>query len=104
MSRNRKTINLGNGFVSREDGVSADDALTHNLRRSIDIYEAEIAKERSVPPYGYAVDVDGKLVPNEAEQLVISAVADFKAAGLSTQQIAEELTNAGIAPRARSTT
>lgn len=50
-------------------------------------------------PYGYAVDNDGKLVPNEAEQGVLSVVAELKAAGLSLRGIAAELDRAGLAPR-----
>ena len=49
-------------------------------------------------PYGYSVE-NGKLVRNEAEQAVIGAVADFKAAGLSLNAIARELDLAGLAPR-----
>lgn len=50
------------------------------------------------PRYGYTV-VHGKLVPNEAEQLVISAILDFKAAGLSRREIATELDRAGMVSR-----
>lgn len=50
-------------------------------------------------PYGYAVDNDGKLVPNEAEQAVLRVVAELKAAGLSLRGIAAELDKAGLAPR-----
>lgn len=50
-------------------------------------------------PYGYAVDVDGKLVSNEAEQAVLRVVADLKASGLSLRGIAAELDRAGLAPR-----
>jgi site-specific DNA recombinase len=49
-------------------------------------------------PYGFSLQ-NGKLVPNEAEQLVISAILDFKAAGLSDRGIAAELDRAGLAPR-----
>lgn len=50
-------------------------------------------------PYGYAVDVDGKLVPNEAEQAVLRVVTELKASGLSLRGIATELARAGLAPR-----
>ena len=50
-------------------------------------------------PYGYAVDNDGKLVRNEAEQEVLLVVADLKACGLSLRGIAAELDRAGIASR-----
>lgn len=49
-------------------------------------------------PYGFSLQ-NGKLVPNEAEQMIISAIRDFKAAGLSDRGVAAELDRAGLAPR-----
>ena len=49
-------------------------------------------------PYGYSVE-NGALVPNDAEQDVLSAVAELKAAGLSLRGIAAELDRAGIRAR-----
>lgn len=51
-----------------------------------------------LPPYGFANE-NGLLVRNEAEQGVLSVVAELKAAGLSLRGIAAELDRAGIRAR-----
>ena len=48
-------------------------------------------------PYGWRADADGKLVPDEGEQVVIARVREARARGLTVRAIAEELAAAGIA-------
>jgi len=51
-------------------------------------------------PYGYDLGADGKtLVANEAEQLVVTAVREYRAAGLSLRTIGERLAERGMVPR-----
>jgi DNA invertase Pin-like site-specific DNA recombinase len=51
-------------------------------------------------PYGYSVAADGvRLVPNDAEQVVIAAVRGYHAAGLSLRAIAARLASEGYTNR-----
>ena len=51
-------------------------------------------------PYGYDLGADGKtLVANEAEQLVVAAVREIRAAGLSLRTIGARLVERGMVPR-----
>jgi hypothetical protein len=51
-------------------------------------------------PYGYDLGADGKtLVANEAEQLVVTAVREYRAAGLSLRTIGDRLVERGMVPR-----
>ena len=50
-------------------------------------------------PYGFTADAAGKLVPNAAEQGVIAAVRELRAAGLSLRAIVAELARRGIVSR-----
>jgi DNA invertase Pin-like site-specific DNA recombinase len=48
-------------------------------------------------PFGYDLGADGvQLIPNEAEQRVLSLIGQLRAGGLSLRAIAAELTARGI--------
>lgn len=49
--------------------------------------------------YGYRVGDEGQLVEDEGEQLVIEAVRELRAAGLSLRAVAAELTRRGMLTR-----
>lgn len=106
MGRVKKEIVPKNGFVSREDGFTADEAMVHNLKNSIEHYNREVGKHDPKTcsgcgrpaPYGFLID-NGHLIPDDAEQDVLRVAHEMKDAGLSTRQVAEELANAGIVPR-----
>jgi site-specific DNA recombinase len=49
--------------------------------------------------YGYRVGDDGRLVEDDAEQLVIAAVRELRAAGLSLRAVADELARRGMLTR-----
>ena len=51
------------------------------------------------PPYGMRVDPGGKLEPDGAEQLVISAARELRGQGKSLRQVARELAARGYRPR-----
>jgi DNA invertase Pin-like site-specific DNA recombinase len=51
-------------------------------------------------PFGFGVGPDGKtLVANEAEQLVVAAVREYRAGGLSLRTIGKRLAERGMLPR-----
>ena len=110
-------------FASRFSLLSMGDAidtrtaagrLVLNVLTSVAQWEREATAERTrdalrhkaskgefcggQAPYGFSVEND-KLVRNEAEQGVLSVVAELKAAGLSLRGIAAELDRAGIRAR-----
>jgi DNA invertase Pin-like site-specific DNA recombinase len=49
--------------------------------------------------YGYRVDADGRLVPDDTEQAALAAVAELRAAGLSLRAISAELAARGFLSR-----
>ena len=104
-------------LVSMNDSIdtrTASGRLILNVLTSVAQWEREATGERTRDAlrhmkangeycggnvaYGFSV-ANGELVRNEAEQLIISAIQDFKAAGLSDRGIAAELDRAGLAPR-----
>ena len=51
-------------------------------------------------PYGFAVGLDGvHLVEHDGEQLVIAAIRELRAAGLSLRAIVAQLDNRGLVSR-----
>jgi len=50
-------------------------------------------------PYGYRVDADGRLVPDEAEAAVKRCAGELRAAGLSLRAIGAALAERGLLPR-----
>ena len=51
-------------------------------------------------PYGYRLDLDGRsLIDDEAEQRVVRAVRELRAAGLTYRAVCDELASAGYVPR-----
>ncbi|MEK6674115.1 MAG: recombinase family protein [Planctomycetota bacterium] len=51
-------------------------------------------------PYGYNVDADGTtLIPNDAEQVVIADMRAMRVEGMSLEQIADRLSQRGIATK-----
>ena len=104
-------------LVSMGDAIDTRTAagrLVLNVLTSVAQWEREATGERTrdamahkaskgefcggLPPYGFSNE-NGKLVRNEAEQGVLSVVAELKAAGLSLRGIAAELDRAGLVSR-----
>ncbi len=100
------------------DTRSAAGRLVLNVLASVGQWEREAIGERTAAamahkaaqgdycggaaPYGYAVE-DGRLVPVEAEQMVIAAALEARAAGLSLRTVARVLAERGFRTRAGST-
>ena len=49
-------------------------------------------------PYGWRLTDDGELVEDRGEQLVIAAVREYRAAGLSLRAIRSRLEDRGLVP------
>lgn len=97
------------------DTRSAAGRLVLNVLASVGQWEREAIGERTAAamahkaaqgdycgglvPYGYAAQ-DGRLVPVEAEQAVLAAAREAKAAGLSFRAVARELAARGFRNRA----
>jgi len=84
----------------------------HGLVHSLDftnhavLTRAALLKRRSAglanggaAPFGYAIDDARRLVPNEAEQLVITRAKQLRADGLALRAIAAVLTKEGYVTR-----
>lgn len=54
-------------------------------------------------PFGWNLDADGRLVENEAEQLVLQRIRECRAAGISLRKIAAILTEQGFVTKKGST-
>ena len=97
------------------DTRSAAGRLVLNVLASVSQWEREAIGERTsaamqhkrskgelvgAVPYGFDLGADGKtLVANEAEQLVVAAVREYRAAGLSLRTIGDRLAERGLLPR-----
>ena len=97
------------------DTRSAAGRLVLNVLASVSQWEREAIGERTsaamqhkrskgelvgAVPYGYDLGADGKtLVANEAEQLVVTAVREYRTAGLSLRTVGERLAERGLLPR-----
>ena len=97
------------------DTRSAAGRLVLNVLASVSQWEREAIGERTsaamqhkrakgelvgAVPYGYDLGADGKtLVANDAEQLVMAAVREYRAAGLSLRTIGDRLAKRGLLPR-----
>lgn len=97
------------------DTRSAAGRLVLNVLASVSQWEREAIGERTsaamqhkrakgelvgAVPYGYDLGADGKtLVANDAEQLVVAAVREYRAAGLSLRTIGDRLAKRGLLPR-----
>lgn len=97
------------------DTRSAAGRLVLNVLASVSQWEREAIGERTsaamqhkrskgelvgAVPYGFDLGADGKtLVANEAEQLVVAAVREYRAAGLSLRTIGDRLAKRGLLPR-----
>lgn len=96
----------GVALVSISDSLDTKTAagrLVLNLLVSVSQWEREAIGERTrealrhkrslgervgTVPYGYRVDEDGRLSPDEAEQGVLAQMARLQAAGLATREMA----------------
>ena len=97
------------------DTRSAAGRLVLNVLASVSQWEREAIGERTsaamqhkrskgelvgAVPFGYDLGADGKtLAANEAEQLVVAAVREYRAGGLSLRTIGERLVERGMLPR-----
>lgn len=97
------------------DTRSAAGRLVLNVLASVSQWEREAIGERTaaamahkaacgeytggVPPYGFAVDPEGRLVEVAAEQAVIREARNLRAAGLSLRAVAAELEAVGLLAR-----
>ena len=97
------------------DTRSAAGRLVLNVLASVSQWEREAIGERTsaamqhkrskgelvgAVPFGFDLGADGKtLVANEAEQLVVAAVREYRAAGLSLRIIGARLAERGMLPR-----
>jgi DNA invertase Pin-like site-specific DNA recombinase len=105
-------------LLSMSDAIdtrTASGRLILNVLTSVAEWEREATAERTrdalrhkaskgefcggLPPHGFSVDNDGKLVRNDAEQDVLRIVREMFAAGLSYHAITNELRIAGLVPR-----
>lgn len=112
----RATEALGAKVMSADGAPNGTGAAEQFMRTMLDAaaaYERALIRERTKAalaakkargervgtiPYGYSV-IDGKLVPNEAEQGVLRVVRELRAAGLSLRAIETELAARGILSR-----
>ena len=80
-----------------------------NVLTAISQWEREAAAERTAavmahlratgkyaggwPPYGWALDEEGGLIPAPEEQAIIARVKELRAAGVSFRAVAAQMTN-----------
>lgn len=68
-------------------------------RNALAVKKSKRERTGSVP-YGYRLDLDGRsLIDDEAEQRVVRAVRELRAAGLTYRAVCDELASAGYVPR-----
>jgi hypothetical protein len=100
-----KTVPLCGGCHGLAHGLSRETWSDH---RALTAAAKASMKARGLyvggdAPYGYRVDSDGRLVPDEHEQAVKVAAAKLRAAGLSLRKIGAELAARGLVNRAGGT-
>ena len=91
-------------------GASASDVLLRNLLASVAQYERALIGQRishahqarlargyvaTIPPYGFTVDMDNKLIQEEAEHLICNAVKWGRYSGYTWKKMAETLNERG---------
>lgn len=84
------------GLAHHRDGRMSTSALTSEAMQ----HKRSKGELVGAVPFGFDLGADGKtLVANEAEQLVVSAVRECRADGLSLRTIGERLAERGMLPR-----
>lgn len=110
---NKKGVSLVSVADSLDTG-SASGRLVLNIMVSVSQWEREAIGERTRDalahkkangqrvgniPFGFTLGAEGSLIPNKAEQAVISKVADLRKSGFTLRQIADELNAQGFKTR-----
>lgn len=86
--------------ISQEESLHKSQNIRWGIKRS---FESENSKFRNRKCYGYCHDLDGKLIINDAEALIVKMIYNLRQSGYSLRQIAKELENQGIkSPRGSS--
>ncbi len=97
------------------EGTDDDDPNSILMRRMIDAFaeferlqigvrtKAALGAKRArgektggVVPYGFDVDADGRLTPNQSEQDALEAITDLRSRGWTLQAICDDLTSRGV--------
>ena len=82
------------------DGAAAYERALIRARTKAALQAKRAKGERAgAVPFGFTADVEGRLVPNEAEQSVITLIRSHRAAGVPLRAIVAELARAGILAR-----
>lgn len=115
----RATATAGARVVSADGTANGDTPADAFMRAILDgaaAYERALIRARTksalaakrargeragTVPYGYTADAAGRLTPNAAEQAVIGAVRELRAAGLSLRAVVAVLASRGLVSRAQ---
>lgn len=74
------------------------DQISERVKFGMD-YKKSQGGSMGTADFGYSVDVDGKLIENEAEQLIITTIKGYRDAGISLRTIVSRLNDLGYVSR-----
>ena len=73
-----------------------DDPTSILMRDIIDAFARFGEKTGGEVPYGFDVDADGRLTPNQSEQETLQAITDLRSRGWTLQAICDEMEARGV--------
>ncbi|MGH7390359.1 MAG: recombinase family protein [Candidatus Rokuibacteriota bacterium] len=103
VGRGRVEADSATGFiVTAVEGLAAEHyrrVISEKTRDALARLRATGRRYSGLAPYGFRFGPDGRLVPDQAEQVALGRIAALRAAGLSLRAISRALAGEGVVAR-----